>query len=122
MQNDMRDRLVELIRGSDILCDTCGESTSSYCSEAIADYLIENGVIVPPCKVGDTIYDISEFYDGTISPEMYEYKVNHIDYIGNGRMEIEFITYPDKCWGKVLFFNRKQAEQKLKELRVENAE
>ncbi len=110
MQNDMRDRLIGL------LVDAKREGSEPY----QADHLIENGVIVPPCKVGDTIYDISEFYDGTNSPEMYEYKVNHIDYIGNGRMEIEFITYPDKCWGKVLFFNRKIAEQKLKEMRVEN--
>ena len=26
----------------------------------IADYLLANGVIVPPCKVGDTVYVISE--------------------------------------------------------------
>lgn len=29
-------------------------------AEALADYLLENGVIVPPCKVGDTIYQIYE--------------------------------------------------------------
>ena len=30
----------------------------------IADYLIDNGVIVLPCKVGDTIYWIDESYLG----------------------------------------------------------
>lgn len=56
----MRERLMELIIESDILCDTCGESSPSYCAEAIADYLLENGIIVPPCKVGDTVYIIRE--------------------------------------------------------------
>ena len=28
-------------------------------AEVIADYLLTNGVIVPPCKVGDTVYAIA---------------------------------------------------------------
>lgn len=28
---------------------------------AIADYLIANGVIVPPCKVGDTVYELDVY-------------------------------------------------------------
>ena len=48
-----RERLIELISKSEILCNTCGENTNSYCAEALADYLLANGVIVPPCKVGD---------------------------------------------------------------------
>ena len=41
----MRDRLIELL--GDYLY-----------SEQIADHLLENGVIVPPCKVGDEVYEI----------------------------------------------------------------
>ena len=52
----MKERLTELITKSDILCDTCGENSPSYCAEALADYLLANGVFVPPCKVGDKIY------------------------------------------------------------------
>lgn len=40
----MREKLIELIRESEILCDDCGEYGSSYCTEAIADHLIANGV------------------------------------------------------------------------------
>ncbi len=75
----------------------------------------ESRLIVPPCKVGDTVYDISEFYDGTICPEMYEYKVNHIDLLNDGKFEIEFIPYPDEAWGKTLFLTKEEAEAKLKE-------
>lgn len=74
-------------------------------------------IIVQPCKVGDTVYDISEFYDGTICPEMYEYKVNRIEFLNNGKFEIECIPYPDEAWGKTLFLTKEEAEEKLKELK-----
>ena len=41
-----REKLIELISGSGILCEVCGESTLSYCAEALADHLIANGVKV----------------------------------------------------------------------------
>lgn len=37
-------QIKKLILDSGILCDSCGESTSSYCAEALAAYLVENGV------------------------------------------------------------------------------
>ena len=50
----MRDRLIELI-------DECRsiEGVSMELVEKQADYLLANGVIVPPCKVGDTVYQPS---------------------------------------------------------------
>ena len=50
----MRDRLIELIWER-----LCG-GDKKWAGE-IADYLLENGVIVPPCKVGDTLYVIGMF-------------------------------------------------------------
>lgn len=49
----MRDRLIEML----------DEARNKYLfvdkyNEAVADYLLENGVIVPPCKLGDKIYVI----------------------------------------------------------------
>ena len=41
-----REKLIELIYHSGILCKTCGEDTDSYCAETIADHLIANGVTV----------------------------------------------------------------------------
>ena len=53
MTNDkQRERLVELLE------EAIGEGWRTMC-EAIADnLLIEGGVIVPPCKVGDMVYVI----------------------------------------------------------------
>lgn len=41
-----RDRLIELIQNAVNGC-------ARHWAEIIADYLLANGVIVPPCKVGD---------------------------------------------------------------------
>lgn len=49
-----REILIELFNNS--LTGSVG--LSSLLSEIIADYLLVNGVIVPPCKVGDTVYYI----------------------------------------------------------------
>ena len=55
----MRDRLIELLNKKyDHFCDQCGVNKDSHYTDNLADYLLENGVIVPPCNVGDTVYVI----------------------------------------------------------------
>ena len=49
-----RDRLIELLMKTDYALDTNGRKASDS-AEFIADYLLANGVIVPPCKVGDKV-------------------------------------------------------------------
>ena len=50
----MRDRLIELLKKKyDHFCDQCGVNKDSHYTDSLADYLIANGVIVPPCKVGE---------------------------------------------------------------------
>ena len=50
----MRDRLIKLLQS--VPSDYEGNRGVG----TIADYLIDNGVIVPPCKVGDTIYHVTK--------------------------------------------------------------
>lgn len=59
----MRDRLIELIkRGGVIIPPT---------AEAVADYLLRNGVIVPKVKIGDKLYELSasktKLYECTVT-------------------------------------------------------
>ena len=59
----MRDRLVELIQDS---VQGCARNWA----EVIADYLLANGVIVLPCKVGETVYaDITNRRNGDFIDE-----------------------------------------------------
>ena len=52
----MRERLVELMykQFSELYKD--GDWNFSEMLGGVADYLLENGVIVPPCKVGDDLW------------------------------------------------------------------
>lgn len=59
----MKDRLIELLDGFVLECvNNCpkiieGTRKCHKCAYGkIADYLIANGVIVPPCKVGDKVF------------------------------------------------------------------
>lgn len=99
-----RERLIELI-------SHCrGRKTG----EEVADYLLENGVEVLPCKLGDTLYDISEFIFGDdAEAEMYELKADEItvckDYFIIDSCEVGFGDI-----GKTVFLTREEAEKALK--------
>ena len=131
----MRDRLIELIANK--VCsrhrkDTCMTKWSSGCSECegpwgfeigdFADYLLENGVIVPPCKVGDPIWLVyTPRWPANPADKgkwfMIEDGVQRIIYGAKG-LSIEtwnMGTIPGSKIGVKLFFTKKQAEKALAE-------
>ena len=61
----MRERLIKLIQDADKnFFDDCKDKAMlnirKMYAKYLADYLLRNGVIVPPCKVGDTAYEIQQ--------------------------------------------------------------
>lgn len=55
----MKNRLIEILQKKyDHFCDQCGVNKDSHYTESLADYLLANGVIVPPVKVGQTVYQL----------------------------------------------------------------
>jgi hypothetical protein len=118
----MRDRLIEILREPTPIIrwyDLVGESRMSIVdAERYADHLLKNGVIVPPCKVGDTLYVLV----GEPSQTIAEFHVRTVvfgevhDVIGLTNKSV--ITIWDKRWydlfGKIIFLTREEAEQALK--------
>ena len=107
----MRDRLIELLAvGNQKAID----AKPAFQREAIciiADYLLANGVIVPPCKVGDTVW-VKDFMWGLIPckvDEPYHYVCGE-----SGGCTLEG-CFTDKDIGKTVFLTKEQAEQALKE-------
>ena len=84
----MRDRLIELMQ------DRGNANTDSFPFESVADYLLENGVIVPPCE--------TMFFavDGKIYPQPTE------------DLPLWIIRNPEKHW---YYTSREAAENALKE-------
>lgn len=118
MPNNMRDRLIELIYSANKKF-TDENIADEEVVKILADYLIENGAIIPPCKVGDTLYDISEFVNGCSYPEIYEYTCEYItifkDKDGETVFEIDAINFHFNDFGKTVFLTREDAEKALRE-------
>lgn len=79
-------------------------------SSILADYLIANSVIVPPCKVGQTVYYIAfgKVYKGkchAITIHKDSLQIHLYDYDGDNA----------SISAKDVFLTREEAEQKLKE-------
>lgn len=147
----MRDKLIELIKKAKtkvIFYATDGTPIREYkrhmveMSEAkeLADYLLENGIIVLPCKIGDTVYYIENNTEACFDCEYYSQFYGMDELCDKNK---DFETYPtasdnplcDKQFyeikelkptlnwifnhrnefGKTVFLTREEAEQTLKE-------
>lgn len=102
---DQRERLINLIIAAVNGC-------SRHWAEVIADHLLANGVLVPPCKVGDTVY-----VPGKWVKEVIPFVIVRVDVYGD---VVEFIddsenVYDLEDFGKTVFLTRKAAEEKMKE-------
>ena len=122
MTNDkQRERLVELIQAS---VNGCARNWA----ETIADYLLANGVVVPPCKVGDTVWYINKYYHISLFKDsVYKAKVVRIVTTALGTSLVIQIKSEGCCeipgitdWGKTVFLTREEAEQALKGVKNEN--
>ena len=106
-----RERLVELLRKS-------GASFERALPEEIADRLLAEGVIVPPCKVGETVYKI---FNGKIAemravaiPLLISSCGAHLSVTAENRREA-CISLELDDFGKTVFLTREEAEKALKE-------
>ena len=104
-----RERLIELIQNA---VDGCAR----HWAEVIADHLLANGVIVPPCKVGQTVWCIYNY----TKPKEFQIAIlsmseNHYSFTIETKDGV-YKHYCDKeAVGKYVFFTREEAEKALKE-------
>ena len=116
-----RKRLIELLMQGDIAAAKQGVFNCCMCrreAETIADYLLENGVIVPPVKAGDTIYEIHERRKGNEWVKIISERFVHGVEVCMGCMIIRcgstISVFPSDI-GKTVFLTREEAEKALKE-------
>jgi hypothetical protein len=103
MQNDMRDRLVKLL---DVIIQP-GHKTLGD----IADHLIANGVIIPPCKIGDDIWVLK----GDINNGWETLKPTHTEKV-NGGFRYDMLDTNGNL-KSIYYMSKEQAEQKIKTYR-----
>lgn len=116
-----RERLVSLI---DEAMERGGRGRKI--SEAIADHLIDGGVIAPPCKVGDTVYmpwlfdKVNGIAHLTVTSIVFEsdgatvktdLNSDAVDYLE----KYKFGKFKEDDFGKTVFLTREEAEAALAE-------
>lgn len=111
MQTD-RDRLIELIFKSEYSDFPC--HLNNVRIEDFADYLLANGVIVPPCKVGDDIYWIDS---DTNEIKCQKNDIKAVCYYGEGKFKIisKNENTPEDIGTRWCMLTKEEAEAELKE-------
>lgn len=104
----MSEKLIELLNN---MIDK--NKDKNITTEVMADYLIQNGVVVLPCKVGDTVYRI------TTSPHTKIKKIQETKIIRIAIDDEGVFLFCQRCpaksvFGKNVFLSREEAEIVLK--------
>lgn len=129
MANEMRDRLKNSIETArDDWWEKAGhKQTSKASADYIADCLLDDGWVRPPCKVKDTVYILTS--DAPSGIEKSRVKRMTLANLQDG-MTIKITVpcvfddwgkavwqfYPED-FGKTVFLTKPEAEQKLKKMR-----
>ncbi len=100
----MRDRLIELLdNATKTFRFTAWENT-----DKIADILLADGWMKPPCKVGDTVYVVTYCRCGNV--ECYEQ--GHCHKRNTKRTPKSYFTVMEQQMGYKTFWNEDKAERK----------
>lgn len=99
----MREKLLEIVTNA--LSEYCSKPISEETEpqDFITDYLLKNGVIVPPCKVGDTVYQADN------AGNIYGNEVTQVVYGTKG------IAFDERAIGESVFLTREEAEKEIAE-------
>lgn len=130
-----RERLIQLLQSSHCV-EFWNHNTDDFIEpnpiEKLADYLLANGVVCPPCKVGDKVYRIAKlFCDKTIivEGEVFEFAITHESakkdeyrfYFRAFNEDFIHRNYSKWCdffdFSKTVFLSREEAEAALERSR-----
>ena len=101
----MRNKLIETIKEShsEWLMKTYDRETDKNVCEYLADDLLENGLVVLPCKVGDKVFQLDN------GGNIYESEITKLIYDTAG------IAFDESAIGKSIFLTRQEAERTAEE-------
>lgn len=109
----MRERLIEILNNAPFGYEQLGQRFYKHILENITDYLLENGVIVPPVKIGQMVYRIS-FTRGTRTKYIQATTISRIAINDDGLWLFCSCNPIAKCkYGELVFLTKEEA---LKEL------
>jgi len=117
MKMTQKDRLIELLH------DWGTKNTDGINVDSVAKHLLENNVMAPPCKIGDTVYVYNlDVCDWVMSPKVLTFVLCQSGWFVTLDMG-STDKHPDgEVWcvklsdfGKTIFPTREEAEKALKD-------
>lgn len=85
-------------------------------AEVVADYLLNNGVIVPPVKIGQTVYSVEPCISQVFVGEVYEiFQSRYGTVCRSSRKGYYSLAFPAESVGKTVFLTPEEAEKALAE-------
>lgn len=110
-----RDRLIELKRQAiNYAQEKADERGGLVCIDDEVDYLLASGVILPPCKVGDTIYRLVRDGEAYKIVDCFDVASFEIDKDGIWIVDDMENYFDLDDIGRSIFLNEKEAELALK--------
>lgn len=108
-----REKLIALL--DDGCYKACSDASGKKVNEVLADYLLENGVTILPCKVGDMVYSIWQDDDGNLQideTEIVDVSIHKI-WVNGGGFDVDWL-------GKSDFLSREEAEKEIEKRTAQN--
>ena len=119
-----RDRLFELLENGffEALSKCKGENKDKKVCDYLADYLLENGVIVPAVEIGTTVYEIRQ-KGISFSNRRYDSGITTQKQLKNAIFDGKTLYIESKLYaksdnvrlGNTVFLTREEAEKALEE-------
>ena len=106
----MRDRLIEILTKT---FDEQYEKRRLITPQHTADYLLANGVIVPPCKIGDILWIPSVNSNRVYSKVIEEILIREKDGEIGKYVYASSVYFPFENIGKTVFLTREEAESAI---------
>lgn len=118
-----REKMIELLEEADQVAQAKGITDYKDAIADNADHLLANGVIVPPCKSGDTVYylttvdtekelNVTDIFCGTVQGIGFDGKILWISAKYTNGL---YYYHQSEDFGKTVFLTKEEAEAKLKE-------
>lgn len=118
-----RERLIELLSKIDYIIDD-GKQPVKETIEVIADYLIENGIVLLPCSVNDILYIADEKANIIRVEKVRTFFIGHPSYKENTpylkMIRTDCHDIPIDNFGKTVFLTKEEAEQAIQALKEGN--
>lgn len=111
----MKEQLIDLMK------QWGNENNDSFPFESVADYLISNHIIVPPCSIGDTVYLTNNeiVVEGEVWGISLETYLNGIQIYLKCRTLANPTFLISRLLGVSVFLTKEEAEEELKGLHNE---